>query len=342
MSEADLYIEESYEPARPRIVIRDAAYALQPQPPIDWIIEPLFFAGSLSLLVGHGGAKKTRAMISALIRVALGAKWITYNTKQSTVLFIDEESGETHFARMLGEALRGELGDEKTPVKFISLARFNLMKDDADALILQANIEQTGARLVVIDALADIMPGGDENAVKDVHPVFMRLRKIAVETGAAIIVIHHANRAGDYRGSSAMKGAVDLMIQVESASGSMIVKFETSKARYTEPIRFAAMIHFDQDMTWLSPIEPVDKEKKRTAGEEYVIRILTERGPMTIEDIQTNANVCSERTAYNAVYKLAQEGVIERSNFLEGAGGRGKKAIYQIRARESLSPENKE
>ncbi len=67
-------------------------------------------------------------------------------------------------------------------------------------------IRDVDAKLVIIDALADVMAGGDENSVKDTQPVFMQLRKIAEETGAAILVIHHVNKMGDYRGSTAIPG----------------------------------------------------------------------------------------------------------------------------------------
>jgi RecA-family ATPase len=68
---------------------------------------------------------------------------------------------------------------------------------------------------VIVDALADVMPGRDENAVKDTAPIFLTLRKIAEETQCAIIVIHHSNKTGGYRGSSAIKGAIDLLLSVE-------------------------------------------------------------------------------------------------------------------------------
>lgn len=323
---------------RERFILRDAAYALQPQPPIDWIVENLFSAGSLSLIVGAPGTKKTRSLLSAAVRVAIGGKWITFATRQATVLFLDEESGERRFARWLGEALRGEFGNENTPIKFVSLARLNLFQSDGDDLILQSLIEETGAQLVIIDALADLMPGADENSVKDTHMVFMRLRKICEETQAAIVVIHHANKAGDYRGSSAMSGAVDLLIMVDSKNGSPIIEFETKKARDIEPIRFAAQIHFDQDMTWLSPIAQ-SQYAKRNPGEEYVIRILKERGEMSLPEIKASADTCSARMARDAVFKLSREGAIYRTN--PGETGRGHPAIYAIKEEEPANENGK-
>ena len=226
-------VTPSAQPAekKERFIIRDAAFALSPQPPIDWIIEKIFSAGSVSLVVGPPGSKKTRSLLSAAVRVAMGANWLEFPTKQGAALFIDEESGERRFARWLGDALRGEVAPADTEIFFVSLARLNLHKNNDDALVIVDLIKKTNAQFVVLDALADLMPGGDENAVKDTHPVFMRLRYIAEITGAALVLIHHANKTGDYRGSTAMEGAVDSLIMVDSKAGSDTINFETKKAR---------------------------------------------------------------------------------------------------------------
>ena len=76
-----------------RYVIRNAAFALQPQPPIEWIIDRLFSAGSVSLAVGAPGSKKTYAMLSAAVCVASGKPWMgEFTTRQSKVLIICQES----------------------------------------------------------------------------------------------------------------------------------------------------------------------------------------------------------------------------------------------------------
>jgi hypothetical protein len=84
------------------------------------------------------------------------------------------------------------------------------------------------------------MRGRDENSVKDVQPVFLSLRKIAEETCAAIVVIHHANKCGSYRGSTAIKGSLDLLVSVESKTGTNEIAFRTDKAHDSLPVHFGA------------------------------------------------------------------------------------------------------
>lgn len=155
-----------------RFIRRNAAYALGNQPPIDWVVENLFSAGSVSLIVGPPGSKKTYSMLSAAVCVATGENWLDFGTRKRPVLFVDEESGDQRMARRLGDALRGEHADETIPIEYISLAHFNLL-NSSDAILLLDQVLEIGAGFVIIDALADIMPGGDENAVKDVQQVFI-------------------------------------------------------------------------------------------------------------------------------------------------------------------------
>lgn len=320
-------------PEKPRFTIRSAADALKPQPPIDWIVEGVMSAGSLSVVFGDFGSKKTYIMLSMGVSVALNKPWIGKPTKQTKVLIVDEENGERRLSRRLGACIRGEWGGETTPVDFVSLAQFNL-RDAADAVLLQSLIEETGAGLVVIDALVDIMPGGDENATKDVAPVLGRLKKICEETGAAIVVIHHTNKMGGYRGSTAIGGAVDLMLSIESKPDSPNIDFQSIKTRDTESMRFAAVAHFEGDDTpggeqfWLTESTPAEKLPVTGKGEKYVLLYLFQNGDSPKNEIENNADRCSAGTARNAIYSLAEGGYITRKD--TGGVGRTSEAVYGL------------
>jgi hypothetical protein len=215
-------------------------------------------------------------------------------------------------------------------VNVISLAGFDLGQA-AWIGELTNQILITNSRLVIIDALADVMPGKDENLVKDVQPIFLALRKIAEDTQAAIILIHHANKGKkDYRGSTAIKGAIDLLLQIESEPDKDLINFETIKARDTEPIKFSACAQFmmalDPKMFWLIPAATPKKTKTYSIGQEYVLKYLLKRGRSRIDDILGNADVCSAETARKAVYALAKIPLIERVD----GGGRGVIAEYEL------------
>ena len=94
---------------------------------------------------------------------------------------------------------------------------------------LQTLILAGGFGLVMIDALCNVMIGGDENSVKDTQIIFQNLRRLSDCTGASFVIAHHTNKAGDYRGSTAIPGGVDSMLLIKSDEGSEYINFESGK-----------------------------------------------------------------------------------------------------------------
>lgn len=323
------------EPAA-RYVVRSAADALQPQPPIDYVVDGLITTGSLNLFYGEPGSKKTYALLSLSVCVANGLSWLGFSTTGRKVLIVDEESGDRRLTRRLGEALRGEDAGPETPISYVSLAGFKL--DDRkgiDQTILQALIEDQAAGLVIIDALADVTDG-DENAKAEIQPVFNSLRKIAEATDAAILLIHHANKAGGYRGSSAIKGAVDSMVRVESEPGKNLVNFYSEKARDGIGHEWAAIATWRDDSFTLRPCSPEEDQVHLSKPERFVLSYLEDSGPRSIPEIMAAADICSANSAKFAVYSLTDKGKIYRTN--PGEGGRGVSAIYATKKVENDFP----
>ncbi len=310
---------------QPRYVLHWAREALEPQPPIEWIIENLFSAGSVSLVFGEGGSKKTWSVLDAAVAVAQGETWLNFATKQVTVLLIDEESGTRRLNRRLADVMRGHNASADIPIAYTCFAQWNLTQQP-DVNEIRNLIIQTGARLVIIDALADVMLGADENSVKEIQPLFMRLRIVADETQSAIVIVHHSNRNGFYRGSSAIRGAVDLMLSVESKPDSDEVKFEMEKTRDVSPQSFSARANFAEGIFNLSPMPTSATKATRTPAEEFVIRFLKANGDSEMSKITGNADCCTAEQARKAVYSLTQKGITERTD----KGSQGKKAIYGL------------
>ena len=310
---------------KPRYEILTAASFFEPQEPINWIIDGLISAGSVSVFFGEAGCGKTWALLDMAVCAANGAPWLGMATTAGHVLIIDEESGRRRLSRRMGEVLRGHDCGPDTPISAVSLAAFDLGKPN-DIGELYNLIISTGARVVIVDALADVMPGRDENAVKDTAPIFLTLRKIAEETQCAIIVIHHSNKTGGYRGSSAIKGAIDLLLSVEKKNESNNMIFKTEKARDTTAGAFSATMNFDGGKFWLTASEFDRNTATYKNGELYVMRYLKSQTTGTQEDIQGSVDSCTENQARLAVTKLVNIGIVERIN----AGGRGVKAIYKL------------
>ena len=281
------------------------------------------------MVTGDPGSKKTYAMLDLLVCIALGIPWLGFGTQKIPVLLVDEESGVRRINRRLGDVMRGHLADANIPLYYFSLARFNLGLNGSDSsedlIKLEEKIQETKAKFVVIDALADVMQGADENSVKDVQPIFMGLRQVADKTGAAIVVIHHSNRNGGYRGSSAIVGALDLHLKVKSEKESPNIDFTVEKNRDGEPMNFAAVASFENDLFFLSSSKPTPKQEF-SEPLTYVLEYLQNNGASLLTDITSHADICSENSAKQAVYKLNLQGLVSRVD----TGGAGVKATYDL------------
>jgi hypothetical protein len=315
---------------RGRIVIRDAAYYLSERPPIEYVVEKLIAESSVNVWFGQWGAKKTWAAIDLAVCVASGKQWLGMATEPCNVLIIDEESGDTRLANRIRDTMRGELGqlaNESVPIKSVSLAQFNLLKRPDDADLLARLVLELDAKLIIIDALADVMLGGDENAVKDTQPVFANLRFIAELTGAAFIVIHHANKLGGYRGSSAIAGAIDTLLSVESKQDNSLITFKTEKMRDGEPLNFACEANWTDEGFYLTQSE-ITERAFLSKSQQYVLDFFTEKGDAKFADLLNfTGDLYAENTLRKAVQYLINEKLLERKD----DGGQRVEAIYGIK-----------
>jgi hypothetical protein len=323
-----LQFEEGEEIKRPRYVRRDAAFMLSDLPEIDYIVNGVINTHSIGVFYGDGGTKKTFSMGHLGVCIALGKSWLGFEVKGCKVLIIDEESGELRLALRLGKTLRGEFGDQNAPIEFVSMAGFKLDKKD-DLPEIQKLILESSAGLVIIDALADVMDG-DENSKKDVQPVFNALRWLCETTGATIIVIHHSNKTGGFRGSTAIRNSLDFMYKIISDDGSDFITFKSEKIRDGKSANFTAMAHWNEDQFYLTPTEPRSQTKRMTDGMKYALKYLQDNGTSPLRDIKSAADFVTVRQAEEGVRALCKPGwgLAHRTNPDEK--GRGVDAIFAL------------
>ncbi len=290
------------------IDIRSYRDALLPQPPIDYIITNLITNSSLNVFYGQPGSKKTYSMLNMAVAVSNGKEWLNFSTKKSPVLFIDEESGQSRFLRRLNETMNGLSCDDTMQLYYTSLSGFKL-DNKQDILNIETEITKKEIKLVIFDALADIM-SGDENSKKDIQPIMTSLRKIADNTNSAVLLIHHTNKSGkQYRGSSAIGASADIVVQMKSTSP--IVNFEIEKNRDGNFMQWSAKANWDNN---IFSLDPVSLNKKNNNRDEYVLNYLKEHGESLVSEIVDNRTNYAETTIRKTIYDLSEDGKIFRTN----------------------------
>ncbi len=194
-------VEEAVVLEKPPVTLLTARDAFAPIPDPDWIIEGLLLPGSVALFAGAPGSKKTWALLNLAACVASGQDWLGHKTRRKPVLWIDEESGRRRLLGRMRKVFRGVGADTNLPFYATVMQGFDL-RSDKDVQTLEGTILECQAGLVIIDALADVAPGADENAVKDMMPLLVNLRRLAESLDVGVVLIHHSTKANGspYRG----------------------------------------------------------------------------------------------------------------------------------------------
>jgi len=307
--------------------LHTARDALEPLPPVVWLVEKIIQPASLSVFFGDPGCKKTFSLIDLGTHVASGKDWLGMKVSQGNVLYIDEDMGENELHSRIGNNLRANNCDGETPLRWKSMGGLDL--GDEDHLIQLENIIRANKfSLVIIDAFADVIPGKDENAVKDINPILIGLKRIANETNCAFIIIHHSNKTGGYRGSTAISAAIDLLVHVKSDESSDRITFKSEKFRYGKPFKFNATLESSDDKFGLVQNSEQPGEGQRNLGiaQRAIIDYLSKNGPSFTKDILANANGATPTAIKQAINKMVENGYIHRVN----EGGKGKKAMYDL------------
>lgn len=198
-------------------------------PPKVWIIDQVIGAGDLAMVYGAPGCGKTFVVIDLIFAACIG--------KQFAKRFgVDRPLNVAYAA---GEGISG------LPMRFAAAAasysvthlpNFTFFSNtpqlyadnNAYANVRDFVYEWKERELVgdtepldilIIDTLHSATTGADENSSQHMGVVLTAAKQAAQELGCAVILVHHTNKSGSAeRGSSALRGAMDCMIEIRRVS----------------------------------------------------------------------------------------------------------------------------
>ena len=189
-----------------RVVDLDALLAKPPEP-IPWRVHDIVADGTLTIISGESGAGKSWLAQALCTGVARGHAVAGLLCAKGKALYIDAEMGPRMF---VDQRLR------PTGVKTAEFAYIDAMGLDistpGDLAWVRGEIERTGAHFVVIDSLRRLTPSKSENDSDDMAPAVSALAKLARDTNAAIVLVHHKGDSEKFfRGSTAIKDQADAL-----------------------------------------------------------------------------------------------------------------------------------
>ena len=206
----------------------------------------------------------------------------------------------------------------------ISVYHGEAFSPDSAVEIVEAEIEKTGASVIVIDTLLRFMRVTDANAYAEISNATQTIIDLASRTGCTVIGIHHSRKGGgqhgeEASGSAALFGSVDVMASITREDNELRMIY-TIQREGSDLERTSLALG---PTGWLSLGSTAREEREATAIE-AVTRTLAKGDVLDIAEI---VDMTKLRKAHvkDALTTLTEAGKIIRS----GAGKRGDAYRYQ-------------
>jgi hypothetical protein len=163
------------------------------------VIHGLLSAGSTMVYGGASKTNKTFALMDMAISVASGQPWWQFRTEMGKVLYIDLEIQRAHFRSRL-EDLQERKAELNVQTNIDNLETWILRGKAQDISVLMPELEMRlkgkGYSLIIIDPIYKLLGDRDENSAGDINSLMNELDRLAVATGAAIVIGHHFSKGG--------------------------------------------------------------------------------------------------------------------------------------------------
>jgi archaellum biogenesis ATPase FlaH len=208
----------------------------------SWIVKGLVPNANLGVIYGASGSGKSffvldlmaavaRAVTAQQIKEALAngkeikhSTWRGLKVSGAKVCWIAAEGQEDMRKRVQAYGLANGVPLPELPMAFIDVAPNFLEVADVKAVIKQMRVKGH-FDIVVVDTLAQVMSGGNENSGEDMGKVLAYCREITRLTGAMVILIHHSGKdeSRGARGWSGLRAACDFEFEVIRADEDRVV-----------------------------------------------------------------------------------------------------------------------
>lgn len=208
----------------------------QAPPPVPWLVDDLIVRGATHTIMGEPGIGKSWLTMALCLGVIRGTDWLGQKVDApGRVLYADEENAEV----LIFDRLRRKLGmtdEEAKQLRYLSNQGIMLDRDP-DSFIDEA-LEYEPA-LIVLDSLTRFHMQDEDKAGPMAQLYNMALKPLARETGAALVLLHHAGKTesnSSYRrsrGSGEIVANVDIGIDARQ-SGINTMTLATFKSRFRQ------------------------------------------------------------------------------------------------------------
>ncbi|CAN5490423.1 hypothetical protein BH10CHL1_BH10CHL1_01630 [soil metagenome] len=207
-------------------------------PPKEWLIAQVLGAGDIGMIYGAPGCGKTFVIIDMIFSACLGQQFARRFDVQRplNVAYAAGEGISGLPARFAAAAKHYDIyaktlsEDYQTNFTFFAATPQLYIEESAQYAESitqfvyewkqrQAEGQAKPLDILIIDTLHSATAGADENSAQHMGIVLKLAKNAAQELGCAVLLVHHTNKNGTAeRGSSALRGAMDCMIEIHRIS----------------------------------------------------------------------------------------------------------------------------
>ena len=181
----------------------------------SWIVKGLVPNAALGVIYGASGSGKSFFVLDLIAAVARGIPWRGRKVKQARACWLAAEGQEDMRKRVQAYCIHASISPADLPMEFIDETPNFMDINDVKAVIKQMRAKGK-FDIIVIDTLAQIMAGGNENSGEDMGKVLAYCRELSRLTGAMVILIHHSGKdeSRGARGWSGLRAAADFEFEI--------------------------------------------------------------------------------------------------------------------------------
>jgi len=193
----------------------------------EYVIKGLLARGDVACIFGAPGAGKSIVAPHLGFAIAQCRDVFGRRTREGLVFYVPAE--DPHGMRQRVHGLQITHGDTEN---FFVVEGVGSLVDGASLAELVDLVEQHRPAMLVIDTVAMMWPGLDENTSQGMGTVVNGARALA-QHGTAVVLIHHDTKAmdGTPRGHSLLNGALDMAVHLSKPDDDGIVRGKLTKNR---------------------------------------------------------------------------------------------------------------
>ncbi len=186
----------------------DELFALQ-LPDLEFAVDEILPLGAATLLTAREKAGKGLLTIDLLASIAAGEPYLDRAVRMGPAIYMPAEE----HVRDVRDRIAARIGDRRDiPLLVLPLNGFTedrlRLTEPNDLARLRRLLIDVEPVAIVLDTFRELHDRAEDSA-DEMGPLLRPLRELAHDTNVAIVLNHHQNKGGSFRGSTAIRAAFD-------------------------------------------------------------------------------------------------------------------------------------